>query len=91
MLYKYQNFLKNHELSVNTIFEICTCDMVKRQNNKNLLSEKHKLISVIIPCRLQVIVDAHPKELIGVKIHQTVFLTGLDEYIGIVCTVQKRL
>jgi len=32
-----------------------------------------------------VIVDAHPKEFIGVKLHQTVFLTGLDKYIGIVC------
>jgi len=32
-----------------------------------------------------VIVDAHPKEFIGVKLHQTVFLTGLDTYIGIVC------
>jgi len=26
-----------------------------------------------------VIVDAHPKEFIGVKLHQTVFLTGLDK------------
>jgi len=33
--------------------------------------------------------DGHPKEFIGVKLHQTVFLTGLDKYIGIVCTVQK--
>jgi len=27
-----------------------------------------------------VIVDAHPKEVIGVKLHQLVFLTGLDKY-----------
>jgi len=37
-----------------------------------------------------VIVDAHPKEFIGIKLHQTVFLTGLDKYICIVCIVQKK-
>jgi len=37
-----------------------------------------------------VIFDAHPKEFIGVKLQQTVFLTGLDKYISIVCTVQKK-
>jgi len=38
-----------------------------------------------------VIVDAHPKELIGVTLHQTVSPTGLDTYNGIVYTVQKGL
>jgi len=37
-----------------------------------------------------VIVDVYPKEFIGVKLHQTVFLTGLDKYIGAVCIVQKK-
>jgi len=37
-----------------------------------------------------VIVDTHPKELIGVKLHQTVSLTGLDKYIGKVYTVPKK-
>jgi len=37
------------------------------------------------------IVDAHPKEFIGVKLHQSVFLVELDKYIGIVCTVHKAL
>jgi len=37
-----------------------------------------------------VIFDAHPKEFIGVKLHQTVFLTGLDIYTGTVCIVQKQ-
>jgi len=37
-----------------------------------------------------VIFNAHPKEFTGIKLHQTVFLTGLDKYIGIVCTVQKK-
>jgi len=41
--------------------------------------------------RLQVKFDAHPKEFIGVKLQQTVFLTGLDKYIGTVYSVQKRL
>jgi len=40
---------------------------------------------------LQLIVDEHPKEFIDVKLCQTVFPTGLDKYIGIVCNVQKRL
>jgi len=35
-------------------------------------------------------VNAQPKELIGVKLQQTVFLTGLDKYIGTVCTVQQK-
>jgi len=38
-----------------------------------------------------VIFDAHPKEFIGIKLQQTVFLTGLDKYIGTVCIVRKRL
>jgi len=37
-----------------------------------------------------VIFDTHPKEFIGVKLQQTVFLTGLDKYIGIVCIVQRN-
>jgi len=38
-----------------------------------------------------VTVNAHPKtEFIGVKLHQTDFLTGLDKYIGTVCTGQKK-
>jgi len=37
-----------------------------------------------------VIFDAHPKEFIGVKLYQTVFLAGLDKYIGTVCIVQKK-
>jgi len=36
-----------------------------------------------------VVVDAHPKNFIGVKLHQTPFLTVLDKYMCIVCTVQK--
>jgi len=31
----------------------------------------------------------NPEEFIGVKLQQTVFLTGLDKYIGTVCIVQK--
>jgi len=39
-----------------------------------------------------VIVDAHPREFIGVKLHQTVFLTVLDKYIGIFCNpVSQKL
>jgi len=37
-----------------------------------------------------VIVNAHPKEFIDIKLDQTVFLTGLDKYIGINCTVRKK-
>jgi len=40
-------------------------------------TEKYKLISAIIPE--------------GYKLHQTVFKTGLDKYIGIACSLQKRL
>jgi len=36
-----------------------------------------------------VIVDGLPKEFIGVKLHQTVFLTGLDKFFGIDYIVQK--
>jgi len=32
------------------------------------------------------IVYAHTKELICIKLHQTVFLTGLDKYICLHCT-----
>jgi len=52
-------------------------------------TEKHKFTFRDHSQRLQVIFDAHPKELIGVKLKQTVFLTGLDKYIGTVCIVQK--
>jgi len=37
-----------------------------------------------------VIIDAHPNEFTSVKLHESGFLTGLDKYIGIVCTVQKK-
>jgi len=59
-----------------------TSDVVKRQNNKNILSGELQ--------RLHVIVDVHPKEFLGAKLHQTVFLTGLDKYNGIVYIVQKK-
>jgi len=36
------------------------------------------------------IFDAHPKELIGVKLQQTVFLIGLEKYIGTVCMLYVR-
>jgi len=36
-----------------------------------------------------VIFDAHPKEFNGVELQQTVFVTGLDKYIGTFCIVQK--
>jgi len=36
-----------------------------------------------------VIFDTNPKESIGVKLQQTVFLTALDKYFGTVCIVQK--
>jgi len=35
-------------------------------------------------------VDAHPKEFIGVELHQTVFLIGLDKYISIVLHCTKK-
>jgi len=38
-----------------------------------------------------VIFDAHPKEFIGVKLQQTVFLIALDKYIGTVCIVKKKV
>jgi len=62
-----------------------TSDVVKTQKNKN----KHDFRSH--SRRLQVIFDAHPKEFFGVKLQQIVFLTGLDNYIGTVCIVQKVL
>jgi len=37
-----------------------------------------------------VIFDAHPKEFIGVKLQQTVLLTGLNKYIGTVSIVKKK-
>jgi len=53
-------------------------------------TEKHKYDFRDHCRRLQVILDAHLKEFIGVKFQQTVFRTGLDKYIGAVCVVQKR-
>jgi len=53
-------------------------------------TEKHKYDFRDHSRSLQVIFDAHPKEFIGVKLQQTVFLTGLDKYIGTVCIVQKK-
>jgi len=64
-----------------------TRDVVKSQNNKNKLCGAHWETEIIL--RLQVIFDAHPKKFIGVKLQQTVFLTGLDKYIGTVCIVKK--
>jgi len=54
-------------------------------------TEKHKYDLRDHSQRLQVIFDAHPKEFIGVKHQQAVFLTGLNKYIGTVCVVQKML
>jgi len=54
-------------------------------------AEKHKYGFRDHTWRLQVIFDTHLKEFIGVKLQQTVFLTGLDKYISTVCIVQKRL
>jgi len=58
--------------------------VVKRQNtDKNKLSGAHWEPEIEFrdhSWRLQLIVDAHPKELIDVKRHQTVFLTGLEKY-----------
>jgi len=54
-------------------------------------TEKHKYDFRDHFRRLQVIFDAHPKEFTGVKLQQTVFLTGLDKYIGTVCIVQNML
>jgi len=54
-------------------------------------TEKHKYDFRDHSGRLQVIFDSHPKEFIGIKLQQTVFVTGLDQYIGTVCIVQKRL
>jgi len=53
------------------------------------LTEKHKYDFHDHSRRLQVIFDEHPKEFIGVKLQQTVFLTGFDKYIGKVYIVQK--
>jgi len=54
-------------------------------------TEKHKYDFSDHSRRLQVIFDAHPKEFIDIKLHHTVFLTGLDKYIGTVWIVQKKL
>jgi len=51
--------------------------------------EKHKYDFCDHSRRLQVIFDSHPKEFIGIKLQQTVFLTGLDKYIDGVSIVQK--
>jgi len=53
-------------------------------------AEKHKYDFRDHFRRLQVIFDEHPKKSIDVKLPQTVFLTGLDKYIGTVCIVQKK-
>jgi len=54
-------------------------------------TEKHKYGFSDHSRRLRVIFDAHPKEFIGLKLQQIIFLTGLDKYIGTVCIVQKAL
>jgi len=53
-------------------------------------TEKHKYDVCDHSQRLQMILDAHPKEFTGIKLQQTVLLTALDKYIGTVCIVQKR-
>jgi len=64
----------------------------KQQQIKSVgCTEKHKYDVLDHSRRLHVVFDAHPKEFIGVKLQQTVFLTGLDKYIGTVCIVQKIL
>jgi len=52
-------------------------------------SKKHKYDFRDHSRRLHVIFEAHPKEFNGVKLQQSVFLTGLDKYISTVCIVQK--
>jgi len=47
-------------------------------------TEKHKYDFRDHSRRLQVIFNAHPKEFIGIKLQQTVFLTGLNKYISTV-------
>jgi len=64
-----------------------TRDVVKRQNNEN--TEKHKYDFRDHSRRLHVLFDAQSKELIDVKHQKTVFLTGLDKFIGADCIVQK--
>jgi len=69
-----------------------TNDVVERQNNKNKLSGAHWEPYIDFrdnSRRLQVIFDAHPKEIIGVTLHHTVFLTELDKYIDIVLHCEK--
>jgi len=44
------------------------------------LTEKHKYDFRDHSWRLQVTFDTHPKEFIGVKLQQTVFLTELDKF-----------
>jgi len=36
-------------------------------------------------------IDEHPIEFNGIKLQESVFLTGLDKYIVTVCIVQNRL
>jgi len=62
----------------------------KRQNNKK--STRWGALRTITDHfrRLKVIVGASPKKFIGVKLYETVFITGLDKYIGIVCIARKR-
>jgi len=50
-------------------------------------TEKHEYDFRDHSRRLQVIFDEHPKEFIGIKLQQTVFLIGLDKSIS----TQKRL
>jgi len=54
-------------------------------------TEKHKYDFHDHSQRLQVIFDVHPKEFIGIKLQQTVFLTGLDKYIGSLHCTKKAL
>jgi len=54
-------------------------------------TEKHKYDFRDNSWKLQVIIDSHPEEFIGIKLQHPVFLTGLDKYIGTVSIVHKML
>jgi len=63
---------------------------VLKQTNSVRRTEKHKYDFRDHSLRQHVIFDAHPKEFIGIKLQQIIFLTGLDKYIGTVRIVHKR-
>jgi len=65
-----------------------THDVVKRQNNKNKFSGAHRETKYDFHDHSRRF-DVRPKEFIGIKLQQTVFLTGLDKYIGTDYNVHK--